>query len=102
MAQQGDGMTEQKTLTTILDEHQLRMTRAGELVFDAREIVRKRLKPGQSEDRDLFDKLQTLHHLLGGSPIDIEARPIASALDFLATATVADIMASAIRTGGKV
>lgn len=73
----------QKTLTTILDEHRLRMTTAGELVFDAREIVRKRLKPGPSEDRELFDKLQKLHYVLGGSPIDIEARPIADALDFL-------------------
>lgn len=73
----------QKTLTTILDEHRQRMITAGELVFDARDIVRKRLKPGPSEDRDLFDKLQKLHYILGGSPIDIEARPIAAALDFL-------------------
>lgn len=73
----------QKTLTTILDEHRQRMITAGELVFDARDIVRKRLKPGPSEDRELFDKLQKLHYILGGSPIDIEARPIAAALDFL-------------------
>lgn len=72
-----------KTLTTILDEHRQRMEQAGALVFDAREIVRKRLKPGPSEDRELFDKLQTIHYVLGGSPIDIDARPIADALDFL-------------------
>lgn len=73
----------QKTLTTILDEHRQRMTTAGELVFNAREIVRKRLQPGPSEDRELFNMLQTLHYVLGGSPIDIDARPIADALDFL-------------------
>ena len=94
-------MTEQKTLTTILDEHRQRMEQAGALVFDAREIVRKRLKPGPSEDCELFDKLQKLHYVLGGSPIDIDARPIADALDFLMTATVADIMAYAYRQSHK-
>jgi hypothetical protein len=89
------------TLTTILDEHKQRMEIAGSLVFDAREIVRKRLKPGPSEDRELFDKLQKLHYVLGGSPIDIDARPIADALDFLMTATVADIMAYAYRQSHK-
>jgi hypothetical protein len=73
----------QKTLTTILDEHRTRMEQAGKLVWDAREIVRLRVKPGPSEDRELFDHLQKLHYVLGGSPIDMDARPIADALDFL-------------------
>lgn len=72
-----------KTLTQILDEHASRAETVGGWVWDAREIVRKRLQPGPSEDRQLFDLLQKIKYGLGGDPIDVDARPIADRLDRL-------------------
>lgn len=76
-------MSEQKTLTTILDENRSRMELAGQLVWDARELAMQQLVPGPSAYRDIFEKLQKLKYVLGGSPIDMDARPLAEALDFL-------------------
>lgn len=70
-----------KTLTQILDEHQSRMEHVGQLVWDAREILLNR-KNRNEEDQRLLTILQSIKYGLGGSPIDIDSRPLADALDF--------------------
>lgn len=60
------------TITEALAKHRARSAIIGDLIFDAREIVRKRLQPGPSEDRELFDMLQKLHHVHGGNTVEID------------------------------
>lgn len=56
------------TITEAIDKHRQRSETLGALIFDAREIVRKRLP----EDRDLFDLLQKAHYVHGGNTVEID------------------------------
>ena len=60
------------TITDTIAKHRARSETIGELIFNAREIVRKRLQPGPSEDRELFDLLQKLHHVHGGNTVEMD------------------------------
>lgn len=59
----------------LLGERQKRVEALHDLMFEAREIVRKRLKPESSgEDRQLYETLSAAIHNLSGDPFDMHMR----------------------------
>lgn len=67
----------QKQLGDLLDIRQQRAVVLHDKIWDAREIIRARLKPDSpKEDRDLFDNLHAAKYILGGDPFDMDARAL--------------------------
>lgn len=60
------------TITEAIEKHRQRSETLGSWIFEARERLRKRLKPGPSEDRELFDLLQKIHYGHGGNTVAID------------------------------